>query len=247
MSLSYVPALSERRWQQIDTSRWGHVHLRVEDRCFCLFSNDGTTPMAAMTFDLKGKSTPVRRLYAINHFAEALAHFIDTLDVKGVIYLAPMPPHTTRSNPRHDRRLELVCGTAAKRSSKQVRALHLLETVTDGTPTHWIKHDRRAEDLMAKTAVALNYWAGPDDLIVVVDDVITSGAHFRCAREYLEGVHDAPIIGAFLARTPTRYEKRCADEGRRARAWYVRPQPEKSEAQPGLLWMVGHALGKLLA
>ena len=114
-----------------------------------------------------------------------------------------MPPSRDRSDPEHDDRLSCVLSRAFHGYDVDIRCL--LEQAESTLPDHR-RHSRRLSAAGLYSILRLDRRElGKQPLrrrVVVFDDLLTTGKHFKCAERRLQ--QDAglrmPIHGCFLAR-----------------------------------------------
>jgi predicted amidophosphoribosyltransferase len=149
----------------------------------------------------------VQRLHykqqVIRQFAkEVVALLHNRLSPEKMLMLVPMPPSKARSHPEYDDRLEQVAQAIAA-GVQNVECLPLLDA-SSSTEIYHSRSDRRDPDelynlLQIEPTVADRCQAG--NTIVLLDDVLTSGAHFTAAcRRILERFPDESVIGIFWAK-----------------------------------------------
>jgi hypothetical protein len=130
---------------------------------------------------------------AINHAAKALGELLPELREVGTF--VPVPPSKPKEDAEHDDRLVRVL-KAVRPPLADIRELVLQREGWDAK-----EKGRRPEDR------AQNYYINEDEthpeprLILVFDDVLTTGSHFKALKLVLgERFPNARICGVFLAR-----------------------------------------------
>jgi hypothetical protein len=115
------------------------------------------------------------------------------------ITFVPVPPSKSKDEPLYDdrlvRMLQVVCAGRRQDVRELVLQRHSLEpahlAAARPTPEELIANYRLDEELVAPTPQTL--W--------IVDDVLTTGCHFKAVKQVLaERFPDVPIVGLFLAR-----------------------------------------------
>lgn len=216
----YEKELERRGWRLIDTTRPGHRFLEADDDCWCIFTNDGQDMLCSWLDALKNNVDIQRKCIAEIGFAKQIDVLLKGLGLEGKAHLVPMPPSVKRGDPKYDDRIESVCKFASAINGN-MDTLNLLECAVTTKATHNTDGFRSIERAQYAQAIVVDekYWDGK--VLVVVDDVITSGAHSASAKRYLQAIYNAPVIGVFLARTPTRRERELKGKHARCAPWYV--------------------------
>ena len=185
-----------------------HHHLRDEDECFYLFElMRGQDPKKDKTksliSNLKKKPGVAQRELAykrpaIIECAQYISQAMSDNWIENVTFV-PIPPSKSIEHPQYDDRMEQVCRQIA--DGIDVRTLLKQDTPIKAA------HERRNEE-RPKVYELKMLWRVDETLsfprpkgIVIVDDVLTSGAHFRTAHDMLsQKFPDIPIAGVFIAR-----------------------------------------------
>ncbi len=134
---------------------------------------------------------------AIRRFASEVIDLLrNRRDPAQPLTLVPIPPSKERSHPEHDDRMEQVAEAVAA-GLEQVSWLPLLSMSQSMESYHLRADGRDPEQIYAlmqiETGVAEQSQAG--SLIVLLDDVLTSGAHFTAARRrILEVFPDVTVL-----------------------------------------------------
>lgn len=117
----------------------------------------------------------------------------------GVAFV-PVPPSRARSDELYDDRLVQMLGRVWPRQEADVRELVVLK---QSIPAAHSSEDRPSpEDLLAVYEVDESLAEPEPEKIVIVDDVLTTGAHFTAVKRVLLGCFPgASISGLFIART----------------------------------------------
>jgi predicted amidophosphoribosyltransferase len=133
---------------------------------------------------------------------EVIALLQEHLPLEQLLTLVPMPPSKARSHPEYDDRLEQVAQMIAARFDN-VDWLPLLYT-TESIESYHLRAGSRDpgqlyELMQVDVAQGRHFQAG--STIALLDDVLTSGAHFTAARRrLLEAFPEAEVIGIFWAK-----------------------------------------------
>jgi len=203
-----------------------HYHVDSDDNCYFLWEYNAGEGFAfsesnRLILNLK-KGVEKRTKYewrykldAIERSARGLASAASNSkwDLRGWI-LVPAPPSKTKSHELYDDRLVQVAQKIGRLLSVEV--LELLENRLDREPQHATKAKR---DVNAKiTNLRFNrdaISARPRPTgIVIVDDVLTSGATFAACKAVIErNIPGVPVVGLFIARRVPQPEDLGFDDG----------------------------------
>ncbi len=199
---------------QIDeTTRDEHFSLESSDRCFYIWEYAARrrydfSPTNQLIANLKIKpsqiaASPARGYHkerAIEHSADALRSLIQRTWVERFGTFVPMPPSKVDGDADHDDRI----GTLLRRAFGAFTAADirpLLEQTTTTPADHESTERLSYSALLSVMRVDEAYTHAPRPNIVVVDDVLNSGKHFRVAQHLLsQRFPDTPVIGVFIAR-----------------------------------------------
>lgn len=140
---------------------------------------------------------------AIERFASEVTDFFRRyLDPDRQVTLVPMPPSKIRSHPDYDDRLEQVAQRVAS-FCDQVTWLPLLKGIRNMESYHLSTQFRDPDEIFEAIAIdgslISQYQKG--SVLFILDDILTSGAHFTAAVRHIEAVlPDAVIAGIFWAK-----------------------------------------------
>lgn len=207
-----LPPIPEKLWK-IDESTVGeHFSLRESDQCYYIWEYTAAkgyafSPTNQLISNLKIKpsqiaKSPGRNFYkqqAINHAAAGLRHLLPRVYVEGSATFIPVPGSKATGDPDHDDRTLQVLQRAFHGWTSDVRPMLQL---THSTPADHETVDRLAyEELLAISQLKEPGGQGVHPILVVVDDVLNSGKHFKVAQALLSARYPtAEIRGLFLAR-----------------------------------------------
>lgn len=193
-----------------DLSRPDHYYLDADDTCYFLgeytarkgYAFSATNQLIA---NLK-KPVSVRGEYqwrykqqAIRQAAEALRAALSDDDLNTATFV-PLPPSKAKSDPLYDDRMTRVL--LAIRQQPRLDIRELLVQIMSTEAAH-LTDDKRLppDDLLGRYDLDEKLLEPPPSNIVLFDDVITTGSHFKAAKKILGKVFpDTSIYGLFIAR-----------------------------------------------
>ena len=200
------------RFRRIDETNVGdHHHLTPADECYFLFeytahkrydysatndliSNLKKKPGSSNIAELRYKAGAIRRCAA--YIAAAVSR--DNLPDWTIV---PIPPSRHRSDPAHDDRMLRVC-----KLLDAPRALDIRELVAQSQSTvaaHEAEAGQRpsVDDLLAIYQIDESLAQPAPKSILIVDDVLTAGTHYRAMHTALSRrFPGVPIHAMFIAR-----------------------------------------------
>lgn len=195
------------RLQKIDpTNRGDHYYLAEDDECYFLYEytahagwQGGATNQ--LIHNLQKKRNARGYQYKAPAIAQCARDFSEVINADWLAQasLVPTPPSKIKTDPDYDDRICRVCSQIRKPGAPQV--LELIEQI--GSTETFKGGNRKKPDELRQ-----NYrfneellLAGVRPSIGVVDDVLTTGSHFRAVKDMLlERCPDARIVGFFVAR-----------------------------------------------
>lgn len=199
------------RLTQIDELiRGQHYHLDAGDLCY--FFGEYTARQRAaysetnqLIMNLK-KGNERRGLQdyhykgvAINRVAQMITHTIGNISDYTFV---PVPPSKCRTDAAYDDRMTAILRTAqAMNSSLDFRELVLQNQST--IASHASTANRPTPDeIMGNYSLDSSLLAGIRGNIIIFDDVLTAGSHFKAMKQFLRRhLPGASILGLFVART----------------------------------------------
>jgi hypothetical protein len=187
-----------------------HYYLDEHDECYYYMNytaRAGFTHSPAnnlisnlkKSVDRKGKTEYQHKLRAIISVGKL---FSETLAIHQPGWtIVPIPPSKTKQNPLYDDRILQCLEQYRKLSEGAGDIRELLETINDIDAVHTSDVRPTVQDLYKNLSINTKLTKNIQDIIVLVDDVITTGAHFKAAKQLLlETFPNAKVIGIFIAR-----------------------------------------------
>jgi hypothetical protein len=208
-----LPPIPTKLSQIDETTVDQHFLLRPADICFHIWEYTrrggfNASPTNSLISNFKKKPPKLLtnpreapwKEQAIDHSAQALRSLIKRSWIEEFGTLVPIPCSKIVGHPDHDDRLHRVLTRALAGYAADIRPL-LIQTQST-TADHETSERQRFDELLAVTRIdEAIIGAGVRRQIMVLDDVLNSGKHFRVAQKLLgERFPDAPIVGVFLAR-----------------------------------------------
>lgn len=141
---------------------------------------------------------------SIDRFATELTEFIKRVLKPGrKVFLIPTPPSKTKDHKEYDNRVDQVATKVAANIS-EVILFPIVVGSLDLEATHESQASRETEAILKSLIIDQNlvkeYEKGVT--IAILDDVLTSGAHFSAMRQLLLSIFpNSRIIGLFWARS----------------------------------------------
>lgn len=185
-----------------------HYQLDSDDKCFYYFNytaQKGYSHSACneliLNFkkkvDRKGLQEYQHKINAINKIGGYLSNISQDSVNKSVF--VPIPPSKTKANPLYDDRILLALQRGLLPKKADIREL-VYQTV-DTEESHNSAEKRDVRKLEAILAIDESLVDDMREYIVLVDDVLTTGCHFKAVKNILKArFPDATIIGLFIAR-----------------------------------------------
>ena len=190
-------------------TRPDHGYLTADDECLFLgeytarrgFAHSETNQLI---FNLKkplnreGRPEWRYKHLAIRTSARAFRNAIDDAVLRAATFV-PIPPSKAKDDPEYDNRMTQVIVAIDNTNPVDCRELIVQ---AESTPAAHESDDRPTPaELQARYAVDQDQMEPPPTYIVLIDDVLTTGSHFRAVKLTLRHVFpDVPIVGYFVAR-----------------------------------------------
>lgn len=202
------------RLQRLEEARkHEHCYLDRTDECYFLgeytaYEGHSFSEFNSLIFNLK-KSPSTKNTrpdlfrYKVNDIQRAgscLRTLIEPRFLETIGTVVPMPPSKTPSHPEYDDRMLLICeGMVSGLQTPDLKELLLLKEDTDATHNNGPKPP--PQDLMRNMRINADPFYHPRSNIVLVDDVLTTGSHFKACKMILQDrFPSSNVIGVFVAR-----------------------------------------------
>jgi hypothetical protein len=207
-----LPPIPEKLWQIDESTVSQHFSLRESDQCFYIWEYTAGkrydfSPTNQLISNLKIKPSVIARnakrdfykQQAINHAASALKNFLPQSYAEQGVTFVPVPGSKIAGDPDYDDRMLLVLQRAFGGWATDIRPM--LE-LTESTEADHETPDRLSfDELLAITRLNDRSSRPAGRVIVLIDDVLNSGKHFKVGQALLCAQYpDAEIRGLFLAR-----------------------------------------------
>jgi hypothetical protein len=194
------------RLQKIDdTNRRDHYYLAEEDECYYLYEytagagwqGGATNQLIHNLQKKKGDGGYHYKAPAIAQCATDLSRAINAKWLAGAT-LVPVPPSKNKGDPLFDDRMVQVCRAIRSPGPSDVR--EMVEQI-NSTDTFKGGHRQSPDELQDNYRIVANELALAHPTIGVVDDVLTTGSHFKAVKtKILAERPDAKVVGFFVAR-----------------------------------------------
>lgn len=192
-----------------DLSRPLHYHLTADDRCLFLreyASGQGYQYSDTNSMILNLKKGVDRRgtaewRYKLKAIKQAGSELRGALNPKWltVATMVPIPPSKARNDPDYDDRMRQVLQAMDRDSTLDIR--DILSVAASTTSAHLTDATRDADAIAANYRIDSNLVDPLPKVVGLVDDVLTTGAHFVAAKKVLGAVWPGvEVIGLFVAR-----------------------------------------------
>lgn len=197
------------RLQAIDElTRSDHYYLTDDDQCYYFGSylkgaNWGYDAFHQLFWNFKkalDKGGQHYKKQAISRVGRMVAkHFAAYVDADSLFI--PVPPSTAKGDPGYDDRCLQALKIAQRHSSVAVQVSDAIRQLESTTPAHLQESRPRPEDYQENYAIVDDAAIVVAKWIVVFDDLITTGAHFRAISEMVTETNPrVQITGLFLGR-----------------------------------------------
>ena len=192
-----------------DLIRPDHRHLTAADVCCFIgeytayrgYDHSDTNRLIfnfKKTMDRRGRTEWRYKEQAIQTAAAAFLRTLAPKDLDRLTFV-PIPPSKAKGDPLYDDRLTRMLGAIRPKPPLDVRELIVQMVSTDAVRAREVRP--APEEIQALYRIDETLMEPAPDTIAVVDDILTTGAHFRAAKSVLS-THfpETSIIGLFIAR-----------------------------------------------
>ena len=193
-----------------DLTRLDHAHLTEDDECYFIgeytarkgFAYSDTNDLILnfkKPMDRRGRPEWPYKFRAIKQAAAAFRTALEPSPALSSLTFVPVPPSKTKEDPLYDDRLmKMLCAIRPNRRM-DIREIIVQKMSTDAAHGSEVRPSpQQIEELYELNELLTT----PEpNFIAIVDDILTTGAHFRAAKMALFRWFPAvPIIGLFIAR-----------------------------------------------
>ena len=192
-----------------DLTRRDHYHLRESDDCYYLgeytshedYKYSSTNQLIhnfKKSIDRRPRPEWRYKEQAIREVARVFRRAIPG-DLVDQLTFVPIPPSKARDHPLYDDRMTRLLRLIRPRPSLDVREL-IIQTESTAA-AHEMDTRPVPETIEAQYKLDMALTNPPPRRLVLADDLLTTGAHFRAAKAVLERRYpETPILGIFIAR-----------------------------------------------
>ncbi|MGO8868139.1 MAG: hypothetical protein ACLQME_16730 [Alphaproteobacteria bacterium] len=192
-----------------DLSRPDHWYLTAEDECYFLgeytarrgFAFSATNNLILnfkKPMDRRGRPEWQYKAKAIRTAAAAIRAALED-KARNVVTFVPVPPSKARGDPLYDDRIQRMLAALWPGQPVDIREI-VLQTESS-EPVHDSDTRPTPDELKGRYTLDRSLLRPTLDTIAIVDDVLTTGAHFRAVKGMLATVFpDSKIVGLFIAR-----------------------------------------------
>lgn len=207
-----LPPIPEKVWTIDETTIHQHFLLKTGDQCFCIweYTRRGgfdASPTNSLISNLKKKPSKIAKnpkegpykQKAVAYAAQAVRSLIPRswLETQGT--LVPIPSSKIAGHPDYDDRLTRVLQLACAGYAADIRPL--IEQTQSTDADHESSERQKFDELQGITRINEAVAHPTRPYIVLFDDVLNSGKHFKVAQQVLSArFPTAHIVGVFLAR-----------------------------------------------
>jgi hypothetical protein len=194
------------RLQKIDdTNRHDHYYLDEEDECYYLYEytagagwkGGATNQLIHNLQKKKGDGGYHYKGPALTQCAKDFSQAINAKWLAGAT-LVPVPPSKNKADPLFDDRMIQVCRGIRSPGPSDVR--EVVEQI-NSTDTFKGGYRQSPDELQANYQIVANELAQARPTIGIVDDVLTTGSHFKAVKAKIVAERpEAKVVGFFVAR-----------------------------------------------
>jgi hypothetical protein len=184
-----------------------HYYLDEHDTCYYAgeyTAGEGHAYSETNQLILNFKKSPDRRGTSQWHYKEqaiqqAARIFRAAIKASAEVTFVPIPPSKIKGDPLYDDRMLRLLQATCENRYTDIRELLIQHQSTE--PAHRSTQRLSPDELAALYSIDENLTAPAPATIFIVDDVLTTGSHFKAAKNLLASrFPDARIIGLFIAR-----------------------------------------------
>ncbi len=200
------------RFRRIDQTNIGdHYHLTPDDVCYFLFEYtaqkkydySATNSLISNLKKKPGSSSSAELRYkagAIKQCAGYISAAINKDNLPGWT-IVPIPPSKQRSDPTYDDRMLRVCELISATAPLDIRDLVIQTQSTVAAHEAATGQRPTVDALLAVYSIDESIALPPPKSILLVDDVLTAGTHYRAMHTVLsKRFPGVPIQAMFIAR-----------------------------------------------
>jgi len=209
--MTISPDVFPERLTRIDElTRPDHYYLTESDECLFLGEytagggyGESQTNQLILNFkkslDRRGLPEWRYKEQAIKQVARAFHTAVGAANLDRITFV-PIPPSKMKTNPLYDSRLTNMLHLIRPELPLDVR--EMIVQCQDTQPAHETDSRPRPTEIEAGYKLDLSLTKeAPQDVLAIVDDMLTTGAHFQAAKSMLKTrFPHTPIIGLFIAR-----------------------------------------------
>ena len=190
-------------------TRRDHFHLRESDVCYYIgeytshedYAYSRTNQLIhnlKKSMDRRGRSEWRYKARAIEEAARAFQSAIPD-ELLDQLTFVPIPPSKSKAHSLYDDRITRMLHLVRPQASLDLRELIIQAESTEAA--HAIDSRPSPETIEANYRLDTSLIEPKPKALVLVDDILTTGAHFRAAKTVLERRFPSmPIMGMFIAR-----------------------------------------------
>jgi predicted amidophosphoribosyltransferase len=195
--------------QKIDELYLGnHQYLTEDDECFYFLnyvpiwvkknSVNSLIMNFKKTMDKKDKAEWKYKGSAIEKIAKMFIESLPEIKKPNILFV-PIPPSKMKKDPMYDdRMIQVLNKFCAEKKNAEMR--EIISIKKNMTPTHVSKLS--PEEILEYLEVDEELCEDQKEKIIIVDDVITDGAHFKACQTLLQPLFpNSSISGLFIAQT----------------------------------------------
>ena len=199
-----------QRLTEIDPlTRRDHTYLEIDDTCYYFgeytsgtgFAYSDTNNLISnlkKSVDRAGTDEWQYKVSAVQMVASTIRQALLPQDLEQITFV-PIPPSKCKGDPLYDNRMIWILESVRSNPGLDIRELI---TQSQSTQAAHATSDRLTPDELRQIYnIDTSLVAPPPHSIALVDDLLTTGAHFRAAKSQLR-VHfpGTSVIGIFVAR-----------------------------------------------